>query len=69
MESIKPKRPQDKWNEKNGLVSKSYKLKSSLINDFAAACAKADVSQAGQLTKMMTEFINDINEKYKFTNW
>lgn len=54
-------RPQDKWNAKAGLVSKSYKLKQELIEQFAEACEIAGVSQAGQLTKMMKEFI----EQYK----
>lgn len=50
-------RPQDKWNEKAGLISKSYKLKRELVDEFAEACDKAGVSQAGQLSKMMREFI------------
>ena len=49
-------RPQDKWNEKAGLISKSYKLKREVVEEFADACNKAGVSQAGQLTKMMKEF-------------
>lgn len=55
---VKPIRPQDKWNEKNGLVSKSYKLKQDVISNFATACDKSGVSQAGQLTKMMQDFIS-----------
>lgn len=54
-------RPQDKWNEKAGLISKSYKLKRDVVEQFAEACDKAGVSQAGQLTKMMREFINEQN--------
>ncbi|MFV0527748.1 MAG: hypothetical protein ACK5MN_03360 [Lachnospiraceae bacterium] len=54
-------RPQDKWNAKAGYMSKTYKLKRDLVEAFAEACGKADVSQAGQLTKMMQEFI----EKHK----
>ncbi len=50
-------RPQDAWNERAGLVSKSYKLKKSLVEDFKASCDKAGVSQAGQISKMMQEFI------------
>lgn len=52
-------RPQDKWNEKAGLISKSYKLKRKLVDDFAEACEAAGVSQAGQLSKMMSEFIEN----------
>lgn len=50
-------RPQDKWNKKAGLISKSYKLKRELVEAFADACEKAGVSQAGQLSMMMREFI------------
>lgn len=50
-------RPQDKWNAKAGLISKSYKLKRELVETFADACEKAGVSQAGQLSMMMKEFI------------
>ena len=50
-------RPQDKWNAKAGLISKSYKLKRELVEAFADACEKAGVSQAGQLSMMMRELI------------
>ena len=52
-------RPQDKWNAKAGYMSKSYKLKREVEEQFAEACEKAGVSQAAQLTKMMNEFIED----------
>ena len=52
-------RPQDKWNAKAGYISKSYKLKREVVEQFAEACEKAGVSQAAQLTKMMNEFIVD----------
>ncbi|MEW4411544.1 hypothetical protein [Clostridium sp. AN503] len=59
-------RPQDKWNAKAGLVSKSYKLKRELVEQFAEACDKAGVSQASQLTKMMTAFAckRDVEREY-----
>lgn len=50
-------RPRDKWNAKAGLISKSYKLKRELVEAFADACEKAGVSQAGQLSRMMSDFI------------
>ena len=59
----KKKRPQDVWNEKAGYVSKSYKLKKTLVDAFADACDRAGVSQAGQLTKMMNEFIEETNKE------
>lgn len=53
-------RPQDRWNAKVGLISKSYKLKKDVVEQFAEACERAGVSQAGQLTKMMLDFINNM---------
>ena len=56
-------RPQDKWNAKAGLISKSYKLKRDLVEQFAAACDKAGVSQAGQITSMMEKFIEETKQE------
>mgnify|MGYP000000009519 FL=1 len=53
-------RPQDRWNEKAGLISKSYKLKRELTEEFAEACDSAGVSQAGQISKMMRAFIEEV---------
>lgn len=50
-----------KYEEKAGWMSKTYKLKRETVEAFAAACEKAGVSQAGQLTKMMTEFAEKTN--------
>lgn len=55
-------RPQDKWNAKAGLISKSYKLKRELTERFAEACEKAGVSQSAQITKMMNAFIEEQNK-------
>lgn len=49
----------DKWAKKAGVVAKTYKLKKETVESFADACQKAGVTQAGQLTKMMNEFIKD----------
>lgn len=46
-----------KYTEKVGLMSKSYKLKKEVVEEFAKACEQVGVSQAAQLTKMMNEFI------------
>ncbi|MDO4295036.1 MAG: chemotaxis protein [bacterium] len=46
-----------KYQKKVGIISKSYKLRKELTEQFAEACEKAGVSQAAQLTKMMQEFI------------
>ena len=50
-------RPQDRWNAKNGLVSKTYKLTKSIADEFADTCEKLGVSKKSQLEKMMKEFI------------
>lgn len=59
---MKPKRPQDAWNDRNGLVSKTYKLQKEIADDFAAACEAAGVSKKSQLEKMMLAFIEDIKK-------
>ena len=48
-----------KYEKKAGWMSKSYKLRRDVVEAFAQACEEKGVSQAGQLTKMMQEFIND----------
>ena len=47
-----------KYEEKAGWVSKSYKLKKSLVEEFAKACQSAGVSQASKLSEFMREFID-----------
>ena len=44
-----------RYQEKAGWTSKSYKLKKEIVEQFAEACEKTGVSQAGQLSKMMRE--------------
>ena len=52
-----------KYEAKAGWVSKSYKLKREVVESYAAACEKAGVSAAGQLTKMMMEFVKEQNKE------
>lgn len=52
-----------KYEKKAGFLSKSYKLKRDVVDQFAEACDKAGVSQAAQLTKMMTAFIEEQNKQ------
>lgn len=49
-----------KYEKKAGWVSKSYKLKKEVVEAYADACDKAGVSAAGQLTKMMKQFIEEV---------
>lgn len=51
-----------KYEKKAGWISKSYKLKREVVEEYAKACEKAGVSAAGQLTKMMQQFIKEQKE-------
>ena len=56
----KKTRPQDKWDKKAGVVSKTYKVNEKTAAEFKEACAKEGVSMGTQLTKMMNEFIEEV---------
>lgn len=56
------KRPQDRWNEKNGLVSKTYKLKKEIVDQFDKACVEVGTSKKKQLEKMMVAFIEEVKK-------
>ncbi len=53
----------ERYQKKAGWISKSYKLKKDVVDAYAKACEKAGVSAAGQLTKMMSEFIKQVNNE------
>ena len=53
-----------KYEKKAGWMSKSYKMKKEIVDDFAKACELAEVSQAGQLMKMMQEFTEKIMKEH-----
>ena len=53
-----------KYEKKTGWMSKSYKMKKEVVDDFAKACELSGVSQAGQLMKMMQEFIEQITNEH-----
>lgn len=59
-ETPKKKRPQDKWDEKAGLVSKTYKVNKEIAVEFQEACKKKGVSMGGQLNAMMKQFIEAV---------
>ena len=48
-----------KYEAKVGWMSKSYKLKREIVEEFAKACNIKGVSQAGKLMEMMQEFIDE----------
>lgn len=47
----------EKYQKKAGYISKSYKLKQELVEEFGKTCEKMGVSQASQITEFMQEFI------------
>lgn len=46
-----------KYEKKAGWISKSYKLKKDIVEEFAKACEENGESQAAVLTRMMNEYI------------
>lgn len=52
-----------RYQDKAGWISKSYKLKKEVVKAFAEACDKAGVSQAGQLSRMMKEYTEQVNKE------
>ncbi len=54
----------EKYMKKAGWISKSYKLKREIVENFAEACEAAGVSQAGQLMNMMKEFTDQVKGKH-----
>lgn len=46
-----------RYQEKVGLISKSYKLKRTDVEAFAEACKERDESQSAVLTRLMREYI------------
>lgn len=52
----------EKYQKKAGYMTKGFKLKREVAEQFAEACEKAGVSQAAQITKMMRVFIEEQNK-------
>ncbi len=53
-----------KYHEKVGLKSKSYKLHKDVIEAFANACEKQNVSLSATLEKLMMQFVEETKEQY-----
>lgn len=49
----------EKYQKKAGYISKSYKLKREVVEQFQEACEKQGVSQAGKIMEMMQRFIEE----------
>lgn len=48
-----------KYQSKVGLISKSYKLKKELVEEFAKACADSGTSQSAAISECMKEYIRN----------
>ncbi len=60
MSDEKKVRPQKKWDEKNGYISKSFRMYRKTADEFKTACERVGVSQSGQIVRMMQEFIDRV---------
>jgi len=54
-----------RYQEKKGLISKSYKLPRTVVEEFAEACEERELSQAKVLTKYMAYFIKRYHPDYE----
>lgn len=54
----------EKYMKKAGWISKSYKIKREIAEDYAEACEVAGVSHAGQLMNMMKAFTAQVNREH-----
>lgn len=50
----------EKYQKKAGYMTKGFKLKRELAEEFARACELAGVSQAGKISELMKEFIDTV---------
>lgn len=50
-----------KYEQKVGIIAKSYKLRRELVDRFAEACGKAGISQAAKISELMERFIQEQN--------
>lgn len=52
-----------KYQDKVGLISKSYKLRRELTEEFAAACSSRGVSASEAISQFMERFITEERKK------
>lgn len=53
----------NKYQKKAGYMTKGFKLKREVVEQFKDACRKTGVSQASQITEMMKKFIEEQNKQ------
>lgn len=49
----------EKYQKKTGYITKGFKIKRDIADQFKSACDSVGVSQAKQITKMMKQFIEE----------
>ena len=49
--------PQDRWAKKSGYMTKGFKLKRELVDEFKQVCDDKGVSQARAISSFMNNFI------------
>ncbi|MEY8285364.1 chemotaxis protein [Lachnospiraceae bacterium 50-23] len=54
----------EKYQKKAGYMVKGFKLKKEIVQKFEDACAKDGVSQAGQIAKLMKEYVEKVNREH-----
>ncbi len=59
----KKQTPQERYEKKNGITVKSFKVKKLLAEQFAETCEHAGVSQSAAITKLMEQFISEHKEQ------
>ena len=55
----KKARPQDKWDAKAGMVSKTYKVKREASEAFAEKCKEQGISIGIKLSELMSMYTED----------
>lgn len=50
----------EKYQKKAGWMTKGFKLKRDVVEEFEEACEKAGVSQASKITELMKQFIKEV---------
>ena len=58
-----PYERQERYQEREGLISKSYKLNRQIVEDFAKACEKKKVRLGPQLMELMQDFIDSVEQE------
>jgi len=54
-----------RYHKKKGMISKSYKLRREIVDEFAEACENAETTQAKELEKFMKRYIRKHHPDYE----